>query len=49
VQAAWRVRLDEAREARDSAQAAAAQAKLEECEGEIARIEKLLQDFRQSE
>ena len=43
VQAAWRGRLDEARGAHDSEQLAVAQAKLDECEREIARIEKLLQ------
>jgi hypothetical protein len=48
VQAAWSVRLDDAREAQDSEQMAAAEAKLEECEREIARIEKLLQDAGQS-
>jgi hypothetical protein len=43
VQAAWRGRLDDARKAQDSEQVAAAEAKLEECDREIARIEKLLQ------
>ena len=42
VQAAWRVRLDDARKANDSEQVAAAEAKLAECEQQIARIEKLL-------
>jgi hypothetical protein len=36
------VRLDDARKAQDSGQVAAAEAKLNECEREIARIEKLL-------
>ena len=49
VQSAWRVRLDDARKAHDSAQVAAAEAKLEECEREIARIEKLLQDLPRPE
>jgi hypothetical protein len=43
VQAAWCVRLDDAREAGDAEKLAAAEAKLAECEREIARIEKLLQ------
>ncbi len=42
VQAAWRVRLDDARKAQDSEKVAAAEAKLDECERELARIEKLL-------
>jgi hypothetical protein len=37
------VRLDDARKAQDSEQVAAAEAKLAECERELARIEKLLQ------
>ena len=49
VQSAWRVRLDDARKAHDSAQVAAAEAKLGECEREIARIEKLLQDLPRPE
>jgi hypothetical protein len=47
VQSAWRVRLDDARAAHDTEQVAAAEAKLEECEREIARIGKLLQDLGQ--
>ena len=43
VQAAWRVRLDDARKTDDAQQIAAAEAKLDECEQQIARIEKLLQ------
>lgn len=42
VQAAWRVRLDDARKAQDSEKVAAAEAKLDECERELARIERLL-------
>jgi hypothetical protein len=46
MQEAWRGRLDAARQAHDSDQTAAAQAKLEECEREIARIEALLAKLR---
>ena len=42
VQSAWRLRLNEAREGHDSAQVAVTEAKLNECEREIARLEKLL-------
>jgi hypothetical protein len=48
VQSAWRVRLDDARKAQDAGQIAAAETKLEECERELARIDKLLQDLRPS-
>lgn len=44
VQAAWRTRLEDAQAARDDARIAAAEAKLEECKREIARIEKALQE-----
>ena len=43
VKAAWSARLDEARTAHDHESMAVAEAKLNECEREIARIEKLLQ------
>ena len=49
VQAAWRTRLDSARKEHDTEQIAASQVKLEQCEAEIARIEKLLQDLRKPE
>ena len=48
VQAAWRVRLQEAQAANNAADLAAAQAKLEECERQIVRLEKMLQDAQQS-
>ena len=42
VQAAWRERLEDARIADDPERIALAEAKLDECERELARIEKLL-------
>ena len=48
VEAAWRNRLDAAKADHDMEQIAAAEVKLEECEREIARIGKLLQDLGQS-
>ena len=44
VQAAWRARLEEARETHDAAGVAVTEAKLQMCERELARLGRLLQD-----
>jgi hypothetical protein len=48
VQAAWRTRLNDAHERNDSEGLAAAEAKLQECDRELARLEKLLQGAHES-